>query len=410
MYCQNRIVHTIQSGDSLYKLSRQYKTTVTELILGNPGVNPYNLQVGMELTVCPGADYDGPGMGNMGNGNTGMPGNMGGGNTGNVGGGTSGMPGNMGSGSNVGMPGNMSGSNAGMPGTMGSGNNAGMPGTMGSGTNAGMPGTMGSGSNAGMPGSVGGGTNAGMPGNMGGGNTGNVGGETSGMPGNMGGGNSAGMPGSMGGGTNAGMPENMGSGNTGTVGGGGTSGMPGNSADDNAVTMCRGVMELDQNMRLAWLSHVYWARMYLMSALSDSPDQQEVEERLLETADEIANVFADFLSNNATRQLRNLLTEHIEIAGEIIHALKAGNMENYDGLIKEWYSNANQIANLLGAQNPYFSGRETRNMLLKHLDLERESIEHQVNGEYSQSIDTFRDIVDQAVQMADFFATGLLAR
>lgn len=196
----------------------------------------------------------------------------------------------------------------------------------------------------------------------------------------------------------------------GNMGGGNNTGMPGNPVDDNAVNMCRGVMELDQNMRLAWLSHVYWARMYLMSALSDSPDQQEVEERLLETADEITNVFADFLSSNATRQLRNLLTEHIEIAGEIIHALKAGNMENYDGLIKEWYSNANQIANLLGAQNPYFSGRETRNMLLKHLDLEREGIEHQVNGEYSQSIDTFRDTVDQAVQMADFFARGLLAR
>lgn len=404
MYCQNRIVHTIQSGDSLYKLSRQYKTTVTELILGNPGVNPYNLQVGMELTVCPGADYDGPGMGNtgnMGNGNTGMPGNMGGGNTGNVGGGTSGMPGGMGSGnigggSSAGMPGNMGGNNAGMPGNMGGGN-TGMPGNMG-GNNGGMPGGMGS-SNTG---NVGGGT-SGMPGNIGGGNS-------AGMPGTMGSGSNAGMPGSMGGGSNVGMPENMGSGNTGTVGGGGASGMPGNSADDNAVTMCRGAMELDQNMRLAWLSHVYWARMYLMSALSDSPDQQEVEERLLETADEIANVFADFLSNNATRQLRNLLTEHIEIAGEIIHALKAGNMENYDGLIKEWYSNANQIANLLGAQNPYFSGRETRNMLLKHLDLERESIEHQVNGEYSQSIDTFRDIVDQAVQMADFFARGLLAR
>ena len=303
MYCQNRIVHTIQSGDSLYKLSRQYKTTVTELILGNPGVNPYNLQVGMELMVCPGAGYDGPGMGN----------------TGNMGSGNPGMPGSMGSGSNTGIPGNMGGSNPGMPG-------------------------------------------------------------------------------------------NMGSGNAGNMGGGNNTGMPGNPVDDNAVNMCRGVMELDQNMRLAWLSHVYWARMYRMSALSDSPDQQEVEERLLETADEITNVFADFLSSNATRQLRNLLTEHIEIAGEIIHALKAGNMENYDGLIKEWYSNANQIANLLGAQNPYFSGRETRNMLLKHLDLEREGIEHQVNGEYSQSIDTFRDTVDQAVQMADFFARGLLAR
>ncbi len=54
MYCQNRTVHTVQEGDSLYRLARQYHTTVTELILGNPGVNPYNLQVGMKLYVCPG--------------------------------------------------------------------------------------------------------------------------------------------------------------------------------------------------------------------------------------------------------------------------------------------------------------------------------------------------------------------
>ena len=34
MYCQNRMVHTVQEGDSLYRLARQYHTTVTELILG----------------------------------------------------------------------------------------------------------------------------------------------------------------------------------------------------------------------------------------------------------------------------------------------------------------------------------------------------------------------------------------
>lgn len=270
MYCQIKIVHTIQAGDSLYKLSRQYHTTVTELILGNPGVNPYNLQIGMQLFICPGEGYvppQNPGGGNMGGG------------TGNPGGG------------------------------------------------------------------------------------------------------------SMGGGT-------------------------GNPGSNNETESERedSILRLNEDMRLAWLNHVYWTRMYLMSAVADNADQQAVEERLLETADEITDVFARYLPIATTRQLRNLLTEHIEIAGQIIQALKAKNMSDYDALVKEWYRNANQMAALFASHNPYFESRETRNMLLNHLDLTREEIEQQVNGEYEQSIDVFRDVEQQALAMADYFARGLLAR
>ena len=163
-------------------------------------------------------------------------------------------------------------------------------------------------------------------------------------------------------------------------------------------------------MRLAWLSLIYWTRMYLMSVDADAKDQQAVEERLIEAADEITDVFARTLPIQAVRQMRNLFMEHVELTGEIIRTLKSGEMENYDELIKQWYANANQLAELLANQNPYFGNRETRNVLLNYLDMTREAIEHQINGEYGQSIDTFRDIKDLVLKFADYLARGLLAR
>lgn len=272
MYCQNRIVHTIQQGDSLYRLARQYDTSVTELILGNPGVNPYNLQIGMKLQICPGRGYEGT--------DTDVP-------------------------ARPVIP--IIPSVPGMPG---------------------MPG---------MPGAPG---------------------ESGETP----------------------------------------------NEQENAVENLRA------DMRLAWLDLIFWTRMYLMSVSADGRDQQEVEERMLQAADEITDVFANYLPLQATRRLRGLLVRHAELTGELIRSQKSGNRENYDALIKEWYANANELASLFGELNPYFSGRETRNMILNYLDMTREAIEQQLNGEYGTSIDTFRDLRKHVLEMADFFARGLLAR
>lgn len=73
MYCQNRISYRVQEGDSLYKLAKQFHTTVTELILLNSGVNPYNLQVGMRLTICPGEGYVDENESKPSEGNTNKP-------------------------------------------------------------------------------------------------------------------------------------------------------------------------------------------------------------------------------------------------------------------------------------------------------------------------------------------------
>ena len=43
--------HVIQKGDTLYKRSKQYHVKVSALILANPFVNIYNLQVGDEICI-----------------------------------------------------------------------------------------------------------------------------------------------------------------------------------------------------------------------------------------------------------------------------------------------------------------------------------------------------------------------
>ena len=208
MNCQNKRTHIVQEGDSLYKLARQYRTTVTELILGNSGVNPYNLQIGMKLTVCPGEEYREPEM-----------------------------PGS-----------NMRPENP--------GNNV-MPEIPGNGMMPEMPGNN---MRPEMPGS-----------NM--------------RPENPGNGMMPEIPG------NGMMPE-----------------MPGNNGEAETLGQREdAVRKLMEEMRLAWLSNIYWTRMYMMSIDADHADQQDVFERMLQTADEIVDVFAPFLSMTVTRQLQNLL-------------------------------------------------------------------------------------------------------
>lgn len=45
------IVHTILRGDSLYMIAREYNITVDDIMNANPDLNPYNLQIGMEICI-----------------------------------------------------------------------------------------------------------------------------------------------------------------------------------------------------------------------------------------------------------------------------------------------------------------------------------------------------------------------
>ena len=49
----NPIIHTIQTGDTLYNLALQYNTTVQNILNTNAQLNPYNLRVGQQIYIFP---------------------------------------------------------------------------------------------------------------------------------------------------------------------------------------------------------------------------------------------------------------------------------------------------------------------------------------------------------------------
>ena len=276
MYCQNRISYRVQEGDSLYKLAKQFHTTVTELILLNSGVNPYNLQTGMRLTICPGEGYVDENESTPSEGNTNIP--------------TKTPVGGI-----VIIPGTTT-----------------------------QPGT------------------TTRPG-------------TTTQPGN-----------------------NMG-------------------------------VDLRQRMRMAWLNHITLVKFYLISFFENLSSQNAWKDAVYKNAEEILVIFAQYYPASAMQRFRKLFMEHLRLTDEVAAGLKAD--PAFSGAAMEnWYINAEEIASFLSRQTPAYNETELRKMFYDHLDMERQQMEAYLDGDYVTDIEIYLRSQQNMIELADFLASGLLAR
>ena len=276
MYCQNRISYRVQEGDSLYKLAKQFHTTVTELILLNSGVNPYNLQTGMRLTICPGEGYVDENESTPSEGNTNIP--------------TKTPVGGI-----VIIPGTTT-----------------------------QPGT------------------ASRPG-------------TTTQPGN-----------------------NMG-------------------------------VDLRQRMRMAWLNHITLVKFYLISFFENLSSQNAWKDAVYKNAEEILAIFAQYYPASAMQRFRKLFMEHLRLTDEVAAGLKADPAFSGEAM-ENWYINAEEIASFLSRQTPTYNETELRKMFYDHLDMERQQMEAYLDGDYVTDIEIYLRSQQNMIELADFLASGLLAR
>jgi len=167
-------------------------------------------------------------------------------------------------------------------------------------------------------------------------------------------------------------------------------------------------LALINRMRFLWEQHVYWARMLLISIAENLKDQPEVTDRLLQNPYDIADLFADYYDDGAANTIEELLTEHLQIGAALITALRDNKSAAADNLKRQWYLNADKMAEAFSGINPYYNREELQRMLYSHLDLTTREVAMRLAGNYETDIEAFDDAEHAAILMADYFSLGIM--
>ncbi|NLV50198.1 MAG: LysM peptidoglycan-binding domain-containing protein [Clostridiales bacterium] len=167
-------------------------------------------------------------------------------------------------------------------------------------------------------------------------------------------------------------------------------------------------LNLRNTMRRLWEEHIAWTRMAILSAASDSPDFSSVTERLLRNPKDMAEAIRPLYGEANASTFDRLMTEHLKIASQLVGAAKEGNTQAAQNYEKQWYANADRIADFLSMVNPYINRDEMKNMLYSHLALTKQEAAERLNKNYAMDIALFDQIQEQALSMADFISGGIV--
>lgn len=165
---------------------------------------------------------------------------------------------------------------------------------------------------------------------------------------------------------------------------------------------------LINDMRLAWLQHVYWTRMLIISIIERLADEKDVTDRLLKNPYDIANIFTRFYPSDVRNTIANLLTEHLKIGADLVKALRDDNKEEAARFNRQWYQNEDEMADAFSSINPYYNKETVKEMLYRHLDLIKQEVSESLLKNYPADINTFDKIEQQALEMADYFSLGIM--
>lgn len=187
----------------------------------------------------------------------------------------------------------------------------------------------------------------------------------------------------------------------------GAMGMAGKDAAANGMKLS--AAKYQDQWRVTWEDHVTWTRVVIIGVLDglDANAVQNYTNRLLQNAGDMKNLLRPFYGEAKAGAFGDLVTQHLVQAAGILVAIKEG--KNATDLLKAWYENAHQIAQLMNKLNPNnWKLRNADAMWKEHLDATVNETLANFGHDWGAEVAAYNKIVSLAMMMADFTSIGIM--
>ena len=147
-------------------------------------------------------------------------------------------------------------------------------------------------------------------------------------------------------------------------------------------------------------------KVFIISTTANLNDLQPVTQRLLRNPGDFAKEFQKYYGAANAERFAQLLTEHLTIAAQLVNQAKAGDTAAVTVTRREWFRNADEIAKFLASINRNWDQGKWQSMLYSHLDMTEDEAVLRLSGQYAADVAIYDKIEAQALEMADYMATG----
>lgn len=154
-----------------------------------------------------------------------------------------------------------------------------------------------------------------------------------------------------------------------------------------------------------WLNHVYFTREYLLLAFSNPTAVASTAKRLIQNQSDIGNFFGVYYGQDVGTSVTNLLTEHINIAVDIVNIINKPVVDQASLTEKQlaWTTNANSISSSLLR----IVQVDVTKCMTDHLATTTAELLDIKAGNYDQAIIDFDKVVHVVLDMATKIAMAI---